>query len=111
MALFTWNPDANVGPDHEPRIREAKFGDGYSQRAQDGLNADMETLPLSFTGRVKSEIVAIDAFLQNKGAVTSFTFVSPLDGVTKSYICKKWSPRVNSSPVASLTCVFSQVPL
>lgn len=110
MALFTWIPDTGATVTHEPRIRAAAFGDGYEQRALDGLNADMETWPLTFSGRLVAEADAIAAFLSDKGGVTAFTFVTPEGGAAKTFICKKWSRSINSYPSQTVTATFQQVP-
>ena len=109
MATFTWTPDADATVTHEPRKREAKFGDGYSQRAQDGLNADMATWSLRFSGRSKAEGEAIDTFLQTQGGVTAFDWTPPGGAATK-WICPKWSRSYASYEAQSVSAEFKQVP-
>lgn len=59
------------------RVRTAQFGDGYSQRAKDGLNNVYDTWPLTFTGS-EAEIAAIKAFLDATGGATNFYWTPPL---------------------------------
>jgi phage-related protein len=69
---FTWTPDYGAQVTRSPRIREAKFGDGYAQRVGDGLNVDLPKWQLNFTGRTMAEIQAIDEFLRTQAGATSF---------------------------------------
>ena len=110
MSTFTWTPDIGAEGAHEPRIRAAKFGDGYEQRAQDGLNADMMTWPLSFSGRSAAEAQAIDAFLTAHGGVTAFDWTPPEAGAAQKFICKKWKRRRDSYASQTVTATFEQVP-
>lgn len=109
MATFTWTPDVDAAVTHEPRIREAKLGDGYSQRAQDGMNADMASWSLRFSGRSLAEGEAIDAFLAAQGGVTAFDWTPP-NGVSTKWLCKKWSRAYVSYESQTVTATFTQVP-
>ena len=55
----------------------AKFGDGYEQRAVDGINNLAETYTLTFKTRPKADIDDIVAFLDSKQNVTKFTLTLP----------------------------------
>ena len=109
MSTFTWTPDIESTVSHEPRIREAKLGDGYSQRAQDGMNADMQTWSVKFSGRSLAEGQAIDAFLSTQGGVTAFDWTPP-GGSAGKYLCKKWSRTFGSMSAQTVTGTFEQVP-
>jgi phage-related protein len=109
MATFTWIPDIGAGQDRAPRIRSAQFGDGYKQRAQDGLNADLRTRSLSFTGRSLAESQAIQAFLEARGGVTSFDYTHPGDS-SRKYICESWKAVDVAYNVQNVSATFIQVP-
>lgn len=111
MATFTWTPDIGAVCQHQPRIREIKMGDGYEQRAQDGLNADMELWPLTFSGRSILEAGAIDAFLITAGGTASFDWQAPEATTTKKYVCQKWSRKRDSYASQTITAEFRQVPV
>lgn len=64
----------------EPRIRVAKFGDGYDQRSRDGLNTFLPTWKLSFSKRTEADIKQIYYWLiSNVADVTPFTWAAPGD--------------------------------
>lgn len=107
-ATFTWFPDASVELDIEPRVQTAKFGDGYEQRTQVGLNPILEQWSLSFTG-LAAEINAIEAFLREQGGYKSFIWKNPNE-VEGRFICRKWKLKRERGVKLGLTCMFEQVP-
>lgn len=70
-------PDKSFQRSTNPRVLEAKFGDGYSQRVADGLNTIMESWGLSFQNRSMVDINTMRAFLESKKGVFSFTWDPP----------------------------------
>ena len=70
-------PDKQLTKTSTPRVLTAKFGDGYEQRAVDGINNLEESYALTFKTREKTEIDDIVAFLDSKQNVTKFTFTLP----------------------------------
>lgn len=108
MATFTWTPDAGASSDRAPRIRAAQFGDGYKQRAQDGLNSDLRKRDLVFSVRPLAESQAILAFLEAQGAVTAFDYQHPHD-ISRKYTCETW--KVTDTEYGlSITATFQEVP-
>jgi len=92
MATFTYAPDWGCKPTMQPRILQAKFGDGYDQRAGDGLNTRLPVWPLTFSVRTQTEATAIAAWLaMNNADVTPFDWVAP-DGTVGKWIANKWTP-------------------
>ena len=108
MAVFTWVPDIGAKTERAPRIRSVKFGEGYEQRALDGLNPDMRKRSLSFTGRSAAEAAAILAFLEAQGGVTSFTYTHPGDSA-RTYKCASWSETDTGYLLKAITADFQQV--
>lgn len=109
MSTFTWTPDVGATVTHEPRQRAAKFGDGYEQRAADGLNADMATWSVRFSARSATEAGLIDAFLAAAGGTTAFDWTPPGGSATK-WVCKKWTRTYASYEAQTISADFIQVP-
>lgn len=107
MAVFTWTPDQGVTKEVSPRIRTIKFGNGYSQDVVDGANPIEETWPLVFSLRAKAEILAIDTFLTDNIGL-SFTWMTP-EGLTKKFVCRKWSANYIHDGDNSLAATFELV--
>ena len=76
MATFTWTPTYIVNKSIMPRIRITEFGDGYTQRAGDGLNTQRQEWSLEFISD-STTTNAIEAFLIETGGVDSFTWTLP----------------------------------
>lgn len=70
-------PDKGMTKTSKPRVRVAKFGDGYEQRLVDGINSIEESYKLSFKNRPKAEIDDIVAFFDSLNGVTAFDFTFP----------------------------------
>ena len=70
-------PDKQLTKSSTPRVLTAKFGDGYEQRAADGINVLNETYTLTFKTRPKADIDDIVAFLDTQKNVTKFTLTLP----------------------------------
>ncbi len=70
-------PDRQLRRATKPRVLLASFGDGYEQRASDGINSLSEEYTISFVNRTKTEVDDIVAFFDAKKGVTSFNFTIP----------------------------------
>ncbi|WP_141332207.1 phage tail protein [Myxococcus sp. AB025B] len=77
MEHFPFVPDYGVQQQAQPRILKAQFGDGYAQRAEDGLRASLQRWVLQFNTRRKVEADAIEAFLVAHRGALPFEFVAP----------------------------------
>lgn len=64
MAVFDWAESAGSGVDFKPRVAKTQFGDGYVERAPDGLNPMPETWALQFNDISDEAGTEIIAFLQ-----------------------------------------------
>ncbi|WP_426730246.1 phage tail protein [Myxococcus faecalis] len=82
MERFSFTPDYGAQQQTQPRILKAQFGDGYAQRAEDGLRATLLRWALQFNARRKAEADAIEAFLVAHRGVLPFEFVAPTSAWT-----------------------------
>ena len=75
---FNWSPTVEgFGGDTTLRVRKTPFGDGYTQRAADGLNNRVPSYSLRFVGKA-DKISAILAFLDAHAGAVSFFWTPPL---------------------------------
>ncbi|GEL74607.1 phage tail protein [Myxococcus virescens] len=77
MERFPFTPSWGAQLESQPRVRKAQFGDGYSQRSEDGARGLLQRWSLQFTARRKEEADAVDAFLRAHRGVAAFEFVAP----------------------------------
>jgi phage-related protein len=108
MSDFNYQPLNGAQIEHEPRVLEAPFGDGYSQRTGDGINTDLPEWNVSFTGTT-AYIETIDALLRGYAGVTSFTW-APYGFSEIRVVCRRWSRGLLFRGVGSISAVFAQVP-
>lgn len=106
MATFTYCPAFGASDTTKPRVLKAQFGDGYQQRAGDGINIAPRQWSLSFS-RKQSDIDAIRAFLEARNGIESFTWTPPR-GASGRFLCEQWQGSVNDG-ADSLTVTFDEV--
>ena len=113
MAVLTWIPAINAQKAVKPRVLQAKFGDGYSQRAADGLNTMLRSYTVQFSNRDKAESDAIEAFLIAQGGVLSFDW-TPIGDQPGKWICSApngWTRIEIGGGIASINATFDEVPV
>lgn len=92
---FPWIPDEGAEGAHESTRRVVKFGDGYEQRTDVNLNADLPKWDnLSFSGRSLAEGTAIAAFLASQGCASFYW--TPPRGSQGLYVCDSWKESQRS---------------
>lgn len=94
MATFSWKGIYGARKSVEPQIKVIKFGDGYEQRQGQGINRQPRSYQLEFP--YPTAIAdQIDAFLQARGAVESFTYAHPGETAGR-FVCRSWE-RVSTT--------------
>ncbi len=79
IETFSWRPQAGPIGAIKLRTLKARFGDGYTQEAADGINANEQTWPLEFLFK-KAEIQSIKAFLDAHAGYRAFLWTPPFGG-------------------------------
>lgn len=91
------------------RTLVAQFGDGYSQRAGDGLNAIGSTVTLNWVNLTKVQADAIEAFFAARGGYEAFLYAVPCLTDERKWIAQSWSRTKRLSNRQSITATFEQV--
>lgn len=105
---FTWLPSWQYQEQHKPRVLSAQYGDGYEQRARDGINNDPLTWQMQFNTRDDAEAAAIMAFFESRAGADYFTWTPP--GLTQGkYICSQYNRQRNQLNDNNVTATFTQV--
>ena len=103
------NPSPDLGYDVEPRVLVAGFGDGYRQRAGDGLNTMRRRYEsLSWDNVSLAEADAITGFFEARGGVEAFFWTPPDSATTGKYRCPKWSRSRRTAQAYLVTATFEQ---
>ncbi|CAD6536432.1 hypothetical protein LMG27952_03148 [Paraburkholderia hiiakae] len=105
---FGWVPTvASASGTATATVRKAQFGDGYSQRAADGLNNVASSFSLQFIGDA-AKISSILAFLRAAAGSTSFNWTPPLWTAPALFTCETWSEPTKDGNVFTITATFEQ---
>ena len=110
MAQFTILLQYPTTISRSPAVLEAKFGDGYSQRAGDGINTNLESWEVEATGIPSYDAYQIDTFFSARGGHEAFQWTSPAyTAVEKNYICRKWKVTYGSEDNCTFSGTFEEV--
>lgn len=101
-------PLVNAVSSAEYRTRDIQFGDGYNQRAPDGINTDLREYTLEFKGNV-DYITDLDNFFTRHKGVKSFKWQAPDREDVRLYICKDIKQRFITNKMRSLTARVKEV--
>jgi phage-related protein len=107
MPTFTYKATYGAELAKQPRILMADFGDGYQQRAGDGINLIRQMWSLEFR-KVDADADAIDSFLAGQKGYLSFDWTPPKGAAIKA-ICRDWRRQIASPGVSVITATFEQV--
>lgn len=109
MATFpSINPTYGLQKRSAPNVRGIQFGSGYQQRAQFGINQNPKSYQLIFEVS-ETDADTIEAFLDARGAVESFTFTPPGEASSGKYICRQWDKTIPYLNRATINATFEQV--
>lgn len=103
MADLPIQPDYSSPVKFAPRVLTAGFGDGYSQRAQDGLNANPQSWELSYQELTDAEVQTLLDFFEGLGGVSNFTWQPKYSTAVKKFLCSEWG----ATPVADNSNSFT----
>lgn len=77
MEIFNEVPTYGTEAEAQSGVIVSKFGDGYEQRAKDGLNSDRLKLALEFANVTRAKAERVIAFLTAHGGHTAFLWTAP----------------------------------
>lgn len=107
VETFTWCPKIEPQGTITHRTKSAKFGDGYQQVAQDGINNKSQSWPLTFVGGA-ALITSIRDFLDRQAGAIPFNWSAPLSE-SALYRCPAGYTLVpNGGGIYTLTATFEQ---
>ena len=114
---FWWKPSYNAKVDFKPRVIVNKFGNGYTQRIEDGLNSRLLELSLNFENRSEKEAVSILHFFEQRKATESFVYNLPSiyakssTALNTRFLCATWSAEYISFNNYNISADFIEVPV
>lgn len=84
-------PEIGSSGSHKFRILDAKFGDGYTQTAGDGINTLESTITLNWTDISQTVYNELYAFFIALGGYQSFDYTLPNGSTAYQWKCKQFS--------------------
>lgn len=106
METFKWCVHSESSGSTEYATRSAKFGDGYEQVVEDGINNILEEWNISISGE-GSKIKEIRKFLDKHAGAKSFLWTPPL-GELNFYRGNSISVSSQGGDYYTLTATFRQ---
>lgn len=109
--IFTWCPSYEPELEEAPQLLTAKFGDGYSQSAPDGLNHIRQRWSLSWNAEDTATAKAIRDFLRERGGWQPFYWIEPTRAEAGLFTCPAGLRRRHVGPgLFSLSATFEEYP-
>lgn len=93
----------------EMKTAETAFGDGYTQRAGDGLNPEQRRTTVEWKTLDIAGADEIEAFLAAHQGFRAFFWQGPRDGAMRRYRCRKWSRDNVAALIDSISAEFELV--
>ena len=109
MSEFYWTPDRNFEEVSSPKVKEAKFDDGYSHRLATTLNGIKNSWNLVFKNRDINTIETIKNFITIRKGVISFTWTPPGSQNEVRVICTNWRTRYITNNIGTISLTFKRV--
>ena len=113
MPLNTFSPatapDVGLSGSNKFRVLKSNFGDGYNQRAGDGINTKEKKYNLSWNNLEVSEINDIMNFLDGQAGYIAFNYTLPGDSVPQKFICEDYFETWQNGNLKGCSAIFELV--
>ncbi len=88
------------------RVLKKSFGDGYEQRAPDGLNPVTRVFDAKFDAVTVADAERIRVFLEGRAGHTPFYFRLPDEAALRQWTCESWSIETVAGALRNVTAKF-----
>lgn len=106
MELFDFPVRYDASHTAQHRVKIANFGDGYTQRAGDGLNTKTTSWDLSCTGPLNL-IHQVQAFLDAHGGYKAFAW-NPPGQPQALFTCETYKVQSKGAEIFTMSFTFEQ---
>ena len=90
------------------RVLSVAFGDGYSQRAADGINTTLANWDCTWVLDATDGQTLLN-FFDTHGGHTPFNWAPPRSQVAYTYLCAEWAEEAVGNVAIVITGKFEQV--
>lgn len=105
---LAFRPSYGVSRAVTPVILQAVFGNGYVQRARDGINNIPEAWDVSYDDLEDDDANTLEAFFEGLGGVDPFTWDPNPKGVTANYVATEWARSFDEEGKNGLKVKFTR---
>lgn len=91
------------------RVLTNTFGNGYTQRAGDGINNVDRKYSVSLANLTIVESKALDDFFVGLGGYRQFLYQRPGLGYPEHWVCEEWGITHTDAMIDSMTCTWTKV--
>ena len=105
----TVTPVRSTSPSTNTRILQAQFGDGYTQRAGDGINTVIQKWDVQWVNLDSTDSDELIDFFEARGGYESFRWIPPGSSLYQKFICKQWSETHPGNSKKNLNASFDEV--
>jgi phage-related protein len=103
------NPSFPFEEGYQPRVLSTPYGDGYIERAGDGINIDPQNLELTWENVTKAERDELMNFFKARAGHEAFLWTTPDSSTELKYIAPQYNSRLTDAGVYTVTASFQQV--
>lgn len=89
-------------------VKTAQFGDGYSQRAKDGLNSISRQLSLTWENLTFDQASDLDDFFTDHGGDEAFLYQISGDDTQRMWTCASWRNGYEGGVSGSYSATFQE---
>jgi phage-related protein len=108
MAVFDWAESDGSDVGFKTRVNKVRYGDGYEQRAADGLNPVMQSWRLKFDDVDNAIGNDLIAFLIARGGVEAFDWTPKWATTAIKVICEDWNRSIARGDLSNISATFEQ---
>ena len=109
MAIFDWAEDDGAAEQNTPRAKKLSFGDGYEQRAPDGINNLGQKWDLRFSNCDKLYAQEIHDFLDARAGWEAFDWTPKWATSAIKVKCESWSRTPVAGDLVNVAATFERV--
>lgn len=91
------------------RVLINRYGNGYEQRAADGLNNNLATWEVSWEGLTLTSFNTIVSAIETAKGVDYFTWTAPGDASSKKWVIETYSRKNTSGGIYGVSATLRQV--
>lgn len=85
------SPDTGIDRSGKPNIKEAKYGDGYSQRISIGINQVPITVNLAYSNISATEKQTLENFINEHAAGQAILWAMPDEYLQRKWYISDWN--------------------